>query len=422
MQNQRDPPTPLKSQPDSKRPKTPNIVTRNLSEEPDPSGHSIRGVELVPLQCFSGTQIPLNSEVLCRFIFLRTESPKRPAKDISHQVFSELEAICLKALAIPKPTKKSQNAEKIIHDLYENYRTYTKTKTKNRAPSATETSFVKNLGLMCEIVAIDAEEQIQRCEERSEFKKNIDLDFLKDQRTTRRQFISDKVDTHHQKRVEKHLEEKMNAELHLQQLDKRYEGEVEEDDTEFHQSRNLREDRRTSNSVATKPQADAILKDDKVLKAFDRTKMSSRNALMVAAPIMEACGVDISKQTFSRPTLERWRKNMRNRVASDIKTKFKPPKRSVVHFDGKMLGDNSGNFGDHLAVMISGNTDECRNGKLISAKIIKDSTGESQANEVVSVAEDWNVTESIVGMCFDTTASNTGMYAILWCNMKLFDN
>ena len=114
MQNQRDPPTPLKSQPDSKRPKTPNIVTRNLSEELDPSGHSIRGVELVPLQCFSGTQIPTNSEVLRRCIFMRNEYPSKPIKDIAHDVFSELEAICLKALAISKPTKKSQNALKII--------------------------------------------------------------------------------------------------------------------------------------------------------------------------------------------------------------------------------------------------------------------------------------------------------------------
>ena len=172
----------------------------------------------------------------------------------------------------------------------------------------------------------------------------------------------------------------------------------------------MRQDRSASNSEATTSKA--ILNNDKFLAACDKEKISSRSALMLAVPVMEACGIDISKQTFSRPTLERWRKNMRNRVASDIKAKFKPPKRSVVHFDGKMLGDNSGNFGDHLAVMLSGNTHECRSGKLISAKIIKDSTGESQANEVVSVAEDWNVTESIVGMCFDTTASNTGMYAI----------
>ena len=422
MQN-RDPPTPLKSQPDSKRPKTPNIVTRNLSSDldsGDPSIRRIKDVKLIPLQTFSGDQIPTNSEVLRRCFFYRDQAPKRAMKAIAEDVFSELEAICLKALAIQKPTKHCKNAVKIIQDLYDDFRKAS-SKHSSRPLTDKEQNFIKNLDSMVDIVAIDAEAQIVNCKSRSEFKKKIDLDFLKDQRSTRRQFISEKVDTSFQKRAEKHLEDRMNEELHLQELERRFEGEVEEDDKEFQQSRNLREDRRTtSNSKATTPQADAILKDDKVLKAFDRTKMSSRNALMVAAPIMEACGVDISHQTFSRPSLDRWRKAMRNRVASDIKTKFKPPKRSVIHFDGKMLGDNSGNFGDHLAVMISGNTDECRSGKLISAKIIKDSTGESQANEVVSVAEDWNVADTIVGMCFDTTASNTGMF--FTCNMNKFDN
>ena len=161
MQN-RDPPTPLKSQPDSKRPKTPNIVTRNLSSDldsGDPSIRRIKDVTLVPLQTFSGTQIPTNSEVLRRCFFYRDQAPKRAMKAIAEDVFSELEAICLKALAIPKPTKQSKNAVKIIQELYDDFRKAS-SKHSSRPLTAKEQGFVDKLDSMCEIVAIDAEAQI----------------------------------------------------------------------------------------------------------------------------------------------------------------------------------------------------------------------------------------------------------------------
>ena len=85
-----------------------------------------------------------------------------------------------------------------------------------------------------------------------------------------------------------------------------------------------------------------------------------------------------------------------------------PPERIVVHFDGKILSDSSGNKGDRLAVIVSGNTPECKQGKLLSVKMIKDGSGQSQADEVVSNLKEWNLIDNVIGMCFDTTSSNTG--------------
>ena len=83
---------------------------------------------------------------------------------------------------------------------------------------------------------------------------------------------------------------------------------------------------------------------------------------------------------------------------------------SVIHFDGKMLGDLSGEWGERLAVVISGNTEDCRQGKLLSANKISDSKGITQANEVINTLKKWNVSDSVVAQCFDTTSSNTGQF------------
>ena len=77
MMASRDPPTPLKNQPESKRPKTPvGATNENLSSEvqtKDATTRNLRGVALVPLPKFSGLNIPTNSEVLRRIFFLRDE-------------------------------------------------------------------------------------------------------------------------------------------------------------------------------------------------------------------------------------------------------------------------------------------------------------------------------------------------------------
>ena len=95
-------------------------------------------------------------------------------------------------------------------------------------------------------------------------------------------------------------------------------------------------------------------------------------------------------------------------LAESIKNNFKPPTRASVHFDGKILTDLSGQTGDHLAVMLSGNTEQCRQGKLLSARAIVDGTGKSQAEEVVKSLKEWKAFENVCAQVFDTTRANTG--------------
>ncbi|CAI6359106.1 unnamed protein product [Macrosiphum euphorbiae] len=98
---------------------------------------------------------------------------------------------------------------------------------------------------------------------------------------------------------------------------------------------------------------------------------------------------------------------MRQDMASFIKESFTPNSKLTVHWDGKMMSDlTSREHVDCLPILVSGGEQE----KLISIKKLSSSTGEVKAKAVFDCLSDqeWNLSQNIVAMCFDTTSSNTG--------------
>ena len=59
---------------------------------------------------------------------------------------------------------------------------------------------------------------------------------------------------------------------------------------------------------------------------------------------------------------------------------------------------------DHLPIIVSG----LGVNQLLKIAKILNGTGHSPANAVVLASEEWGLAEKVVGMSFDTTASNTG--------------
>ena len=47
-------------------------------------------------------------------------------------------------------------------------------------------------------------------------------------------------------------------------------------------------------------------------------------------------------------------------------------------------------------------------GKLLAVPTIPDSTGLSQARASMEALQDWHAMENVIGVCYDTTSSNTG--------------
>lgn len=62
---------------------------------------------------------------------------------------------------------------------------------------------------------------------------------------------------------------------------------------------------------------------------------------------------------------------------------------------------------DRLPVLISGVGVE----QLLGVPKLPSGTGDAQAAAVIRCLEEWGVTDRVVALCFDTTASNTGRHS-----------
>ena len=423
-----------------------------LKDLPDPkkplTEASLKAFGQTPLPNFDTSRFPTRSNVLGRFIFERDLSKQRPKRDIAKQIYAELVPIYDKGLDIPNPTKKNDRCENEIIKNYDDWNVAAMHQNQNKMTSK-EKSFVNDLPKLFDIIAPDAEEQIKKDRNRSTAAKKEDIDFIRDQRNERRQIMT-KLDTRYAKKIDAKIARnksfvchQLDQSLHIsspnrptqqtislmptklrpkvQGLEQKYVGcESDEDvessigqfnygqrtielDQDYQQTPFLRENRKSDQRKVV-----SVAKDPATLQALDATNTSSRNAFKILAPATAAMGGAIQKTTLSHRTLERQRKKVRANVADEVKASFQPPKHAVVHFDAKILTDMSGEFGDRLAVVLSGDAPDCKQGKLLSAKNIRDGTGKNQAEEVISSLKNWDVQDNVCGMCFDTTSSNTG--------------
>jgi len=85
------------------------------------------------------------------------------------------------------------------------------------------------------------------------------------------------------------------------------------------------------------------------------------------------------------------------------KASFAAPKYATLHWDGKIVPGDT----ERPAVLIAGLPDH-KEGKLLGVPLIPDGSGTTQASVTHALTHEWNVENSIVGLVFDTTASNSG--------------
>ena len=89
--------------------------------------------------------------------------------------------------------------------------------------------------------------------------------------------------------------------------------------------------------------------------ALDRTRTTTRQAMMIVTPALAAAGVDVSQLSLSRSSMMEARNVARESLAANVRQNFQPAVPLVVHFDGKLLADLDGTNRDCLPVYIVGN-------------------------------------------------------------------
>ena len=142
--------------------------------------------------------------------------------------------------------------------------------------------------------------------------------------------------------------------------------------------------------------------------ALDRTRTSDRSAVHILRAAADAYSPIPSNLAVNRQSIRRHRRRVREDVAKEIRETFAPSVPLVVHWDGKIIADSTDvTAAERLPVLVSGDGVN----KLLGVPRLPSGKGNDVATAVISCLEDWGIAERVVGMSFDTTASNTGVRA-----------
>src|SRR6218665_275094 len=146
-----------------------------------------------------------------------------------------------------------------------------------------------------------------------------------------------------------------------------------------------------------------------VAAALHSTNISDRKAAHVFASIAAAKHFkqDVEELIISPSAIRRARMKHREAFAAEVQVAFNPKVPLVLHWDGKIMENYTGpgrERVDRLPILVSGQNVV----KLLSVPKLHDSTAVTIANDISKTIDDWGLWDRIAGLCFDTTASNTG--------------
>lgn len=139
--------------------------------------------------------------------------------------------------------------------------------------------------------------------------------------------------------------------------------------------------------------------------ALDRTNTTSRNATYLFAAFLKSVGLNPLNYNISKSAIHRNRITLRGEMNRDFRSNLELPEYLVVGFDGKMLKDVVGvTKVERVAIVLTGlNTEQ-----LLGIPKLTSGSGINTANAVLKAMEDYDVTDCVKGLCFDTTSVNTG--------------
>ena len=154
-----------------------------------------------------------------------------------------------------------------------------------------------------------------------------------------------------------------------------------------------------------------IATSSQVVSAADRHRISSNAFNDVLAAIIRESNGDVNKFVLSKASTLRGRKQARHSEFENIKKNFKNSTFGefvTIHWDEKLL-KQSGDVQQtpHIAVLSSNGNDS----KLLGTTGLRRGTGLQQADAIKELLDEWDLTDSCVAMCFDTTAANTGRFS-----------
>jgi hypothetical protein len=148
--------------------------------------------------------------------------------------------------------------------------------------------------------------------------------------------------------------------------------------------------------------------DASLTTTWDREGLSNRQAAASFIATAKSLGHDVSNYSISSSTAHRACSKNRAKVASQWESEaFRDPPLLVLHWDGKLLPQATCqcNHEDRIAVITSGVDFE----ELLGVPVAADGSGKEVADVVMKEVRRLALEDNIIGLSFDTTASNSGM-------------
>lgn len=314
-----------------------------------------------------------------------------------------------------------------LTDEYAKYSILAKDKFKSGpAVSKKREAFDTRLNSLFDISAASVVSDVSMDRLRNDADKEEDIAFLEDQRGPRRMFYTTKDDKYAGKvaartdrldRIEK-FKEKQNISA-LKAEPAAVSDISDEDEEESENEENYSPDispvkklRKVDKSVVLLEVPRNILA--KVSEDATRLDCSPNQLSAIVGSLIAKSGGDVDKFALSESTAKRATKKVEAEIASKAKEQFREQCRAghkfIIHFDGKIvpeLGTSKAvkSKEDRLAVLAMCGQDE----HLMGIVAMDHGTGEAQAKAVFSLLQDFGAVEyeSVIGLSYDTTASNT---------------
>lgn len=372
------------------------------------------------------TQLPTGRDVLKYFFHLRNLTP--PPVSTKEEIAKEAIFIIRKLWTNAGiQTMTRTNSETKLLKLFEDWNSLKKNKNRNSdKENGKRSSFCKQIDILFDIASPDAESIIRNDRLRSNVNKEDDIAFLADQRGPRMMAMGTE-DKGFSKKVKRKIERqeisesrtaKWESEMKCDgKMDYKEENVVSQESEEEFNGDEQSDPTFESPGSEKKPRNDFVTlqlprnlsSSKQVTQNADRLGLSQVQLFSTLASVIESSSADVNDFVLSPTSVRSARNENRKNISEDIKRSFVPHDNCVIHWDGKIVKEITGEKEDRIGVILTGHP-EYKSGKLLAIPAVDSSSGVNQANAVLSCIQDWNISRNIVGLCFDTTSSNSGKY------------
>ena len=238
-----------------------------------------------------------------------------------------------------------------------------------------------------------------------------DLLHLRNQLTEEQPGTCTSADMHQQKRDIRVMSKEISAKVAREKeetYNKNISAKVQEEDDFVAESSSMEDDEDYKGPVKKKKKMKVM---SLVSGTADRLNLSVRKKTMMAASTCNALGIPLQDTNIS--VASAWRHGHKNRktVGEGVRKTFDPNKLWFLHWDGKtckLRMDEKSNFVAIYAVSIDGTKIQ----KLLDIPRVSSGKAEDEFQVLVAVLKSWGIKkEHILGLVFDTTASNTGEWS-----------